>query len=276
MRGRIVNAVISALLLISVCINVFLFLDNRRISSASTTSAVGTSSDALVSSDVQSSVGRLTLRQLAEIPDEGVKLYGVEPYGAMLYMDDKGYYMDWKSVTNEVRSIDLNLADYNLDGESELSAVISNQNSESGEIIDELHVITMTDVGNQKLKLSDRTFTATDVVGKFSPLLNVKQSTDMSSITVTFNKQDFSSDAAKIDSGYRKVAGLTAGRSVEFEYDRLKITVKMSVGVAYDETETAQTVGHVTANVNFYDNKFTVSSYEFAPLSAQSVSSTAQ
>lgn len=255
MKNRVINTVLSALLLISVCLNVFVVLDHQRLIQD------GVKIDG-ASSNASQSAENSPIKLIAEYDDKNIELYSVKPYGALLSNNGESVYFDWQTVNSETVSVDINLVDYDADGKEDIALIVQPVGGFGADRLDELHILNVTDVGGQKLKYTDNAFTAKAAADKFMPLLNVKQSEDKSTTDLIFNDKAFTFDTVRLGNGYATATGVSVGRSVKFEFEKLSIKVTVSVDIVYDGVEQSSQVGNITGYVNLY-GKFTIGNFQF-------------
>lgn len=255
MKNRVINTVLSALLLISICLNVFVVLDYSRLLANG-----GQADDG--SSDASQSTENGPIKLIAQFDSKDIAIYSVQPYGVLMSHGGDATYFDWQSVNGETESVKINVVDYDADGKEDIALIIQPIGGIDADRLDELHILKVTDVGGQKLKYTDNVFTAKAAADKFMPLLNVKQSDDKATTELKFDDKSFAYSTPKSGDGYATAMGVNVGRSVAFEYERMTIKVTVSVDIVYDSAESATAAGNITGYVNLY-GKFTIGSFQF-------------
>lgn len=199
----------------------------------------------------------------AKLESEDIYLYGVHPYGMILYQNGKGTYFDWPGLTPRQILPELSYCDYNGDGQKELAVTIY-WGSGTGYSMVDLHILEITQLDSRKPIYIDHALLSSEVNTWFTKPITANQSDDKKAFTISFNNQDYIINFDNTDNSKSgNFTGISYGDIVEFKFDQSAIKVNIEIGLKFENYATYDYIGTVEAAVSFNDNHFSLSDYAF-------------
>ena len=201
-----------------------------------------------------------TFPLLAKLETDNIYLYGINPYGYVLYQDGKGTYFDWPGLTPRRVVPTLNYLDFDNDGKKELAVLLYVGSGTEVAVMD-LHILKIDGQENLKPEYVDFSLSWFDVDIWFSESISAIQSDDKKVIDVFFNKNCYTVYADGAESEAGPFTGISFGTIVFFEFDDDTIKTKIVLGLTYENWATPQFFGEVTAEIEFDGNNFSLKNY---------------
>lgn len=201
----------------------------------------------------------------AMIKSEDIYLYGIEPYGMVLYQNGKGTYFDWPGLTPRCILPALSYFDYDGDGKKEV-AVTLYWGSGSGVSIMDLHILKIKEPEYDwdKLIYTDHSLLGGNIEKWFTKKFTAKYSKDKKTIAVHFNGKKYNVENPDVDSEFGTLNGVGYASVVEFDSNEKKeIITTIAIGFFYEKVADAVYFGEVEAKVNFDGKKIHLSDYKF-------------
>lgn len=211
---------------------------------------------------------------ISAISDRNIYLYGIKPNGVILYVEGKGHYFNWHYLTPRFILPEMNIGDYDNDGNDEL-AIILYVGSGTGCAVEELHIIELSEkeflsedylVSNPKY-FKDNFYKSDDYLNQLNELVKIKtyykKGELMANISVENRSHSISLKPLQSNSEIIIVNGISFGDIVDFQAKDKKLTVQFALGVAIDSFATPAFIGDIYADVNYNAGKFTMSNLRF-------------
>ncbi len=201
----------------------------------------------------------------AMIKPDHIYLYGIRPKGMVLYQNGFGTYFDWPGLTPRFVLPELREYDYNGDGKKEVAATLY-WGSGTGTSIMDLHILNVkqpTDAWEGPT-YTDNALLGMDILKNLKQVTAV-QSKDKKTITLSFDgqSQTIKNQWSKYQLGALKSASY--GHIVEFAFDKDAIQVHIGFQLNFQNSmPDSYYAGTVDADVNFKNNKFTLSNYRLS------------
>jgi len=202
----------------------------------------------------------------AMIPSEDIYLYGVRPYGMVLYQNGKGTYFEWPGLMPRRVLPEMRYHDFDGDGNKEL-AVIMLVGSGTGVHVMDLHILKVKenydDWGSDRYKptYTEYTLYEKDVENWMTEPITITFAEDKKSFVVDTcggshtGKNDSYSDLT--------FSGVAYGDIVYFSFEGTQIRTKIAIGAFYEEYVTPQFLGDIEADVTFNGDSFKLENYTF-------------
>lgn len=197
----------------------------------------------------------------AALKAENIYLYGVIPYGMVLYQDGMGTYFDWPGLTPRAILPELSYLDYDHDGKKELAVTLYVCSGTQLAIMD-LHILKIVEPTKDnpyKPEYTDYSLSGDDVdkwmTNKFTGTLSSNKKT----INLNFDGKAYQTDnwGAYPEAG--EFGGLAFGDIVKFSFDNNgKIHVNIAVGATYEHVAQPHLFGEIHGEVRFTGNSFTL------------------
>ena len=176
---------------------------------------------------------------LAVIESENIELYGVNPYGYVLYQNGRGTYFEWPGLTPRGIAPEMKYFDFDGDGEKEL-AVILYVASGTGFALMDLHILTIDQSEDLKPVYTD-----------FALRGGEAQSWLPKDLTVITDKLQEPSEK------------IGFGDIVYFEFEGDTIQTTIAIGLWHEGWRVLDFVGEVQAEVTFEGKEFALKNYTF-------------
>lgn len=201
----------------------------------------------------------------AMLKSENIYLYGVYPYGMVLYQNGNGTYFDWPGLTPRCILPELSYLDYNGDGKKELAVILYCGSGTSVSEMD-LHILEINQLDNKRGKptYTDHALLSGDVKKWFTKPITATPLDSDKTFSVIFDGQEYHVVYDYSDqSTYGKFTGITYGNIVEFKFDKSKIKTDIAIGFTFEKCAEPIYFGSVEATVDFKNNQFSLSDYTF-------------
>ncbi len=200
---------------------------------------------------------------IAAIKSENIYLYGIYPYGVILYQNNIGTYYDWLWITPRLVLPELAYQDFDSDGKKEL-AITLYVGSGTGYSIRDLHLLHIDDTKDESYsEYTDYCLSGFDVDSWFDNKFTFSQEKDSKIVNVKFDNKDYTVNIGKEDSDSGPIENVVFGDFVDFKFDGQKIKAIIEIGFIYKNWVSPQFFGNVEATVNFSNKQFSLSDYNF-------------
>ena len=199
----------------------------------------------------------------AMIKEDDIYLYGVKPYGMVLYQNGKGTYFEWEGLTPRLVLPQIMYYDFDNDGNKEL-AVILYVSSGTGVSMTDLHILTIEENGWYKPQYTDYCLSADDVNEWLTEKIIFSLADDNKSFTMDFCGKNYtvSCDINEETGAFVDVKYTSCIVRFEFIDNRIQVTVP--VGVLYEKYATLwDYFGDIKADVIFDGKNFKIENYTF-------------
>jgi hypothetical protein len=219
---------------------------------------------------------------IAVVPKRDIYLYGIKPFGVVLYVDGEGHYYEWNYLTPRRILPEMNVGDYDNDGDDELSIVLY-VGSGTGFSVEELHIIELSEKrtlsetpsdGNGLIPwnpeyFKDNCYLREDYLNQIYKQVKLKSYQKAGTLMATIEVGNKSctlslKELQEIDDKII-VEGIDLESIVNFEANNNNITIQLVLGVMTKSYATPQFVGDVYADVKYKAGKFNVSNLRFKP-----------
>ena len=198
----------------------------------------------------------------ASIESDNIYLYGVYPFGYVLYQDGKGTYFDWPGLTPRGIVPELKYFDFDKDGKKEL-AILLYIGSGTGVAQMDLHILEINGTENLKPEYTDFFLLSDDAQSWFSESLTATQSGDKKTIDVSFDNTHYPVHTSGDETESGRFTGLSFGDIVHFKFDGDRITTTIAIGLTYENWAPPHFFGDIEADVEFDGNHFSLKNYKF-------------
>ncbi|MDR1664134.1 MAG: hypothetical protein LBR83_04330 [Clostridiales bacterium] len=201
----------------------------------------------------------------AMIEKEDIFLYGIHPYGYVLYQDGYGTYFEWAGLTPSAVTPEMQYVDFDGDGKKEI-AVTLYVASGTGFAIMELHVLEIQagEDGYPKPEYIDFPLYSFELGDLLPADMAMTQTEDKSVLQFTCGGESTLIETDREEEQTGDFLGMPEGFDiVHFAFDGDRIKVEIAMGVQY-EREGVIYLGDLTADVVFDGENFALENYSFA------------
>ena len=197
------------------------------------------------------------------LPSEGIYLYGVKPYGWILYRDGKGTYFDWPGITPRFILPEMLYRDFDGSGERDL-AVLLYVGSGTGFSMMDLHILTVEENENDWSKpiYTDHALLGKDVDEWMDEKISLVPEKENNEYRLDFCGKNYT---VKLNVGLSEIGEVTDlgyGDIVSFSFDGSRIKTTIAVG-AFFESMMLEYFGDIEADVVFDGKKFKLENHTF-------------
>ena len=212
----------------------------------------------------------------AMIKSEDIYLYGVKPYGMVLYYKGKGTYFDWPELTPRLVLPELLYYDFDGNGNKDL-AVLLYVGSGTGVAMMDLHILVIEErepeidfFGNIITHDWDKpTYTIYSLLAEnVDEWMTENITAALAEDNKTFS-MEFYGDSYTVNFDIDKLSGAFSGVRydsciVKFAFTGNNIQTTIPVGIAYEKRATLEYFGDIKADVIFDGEKITLTNYTFS------------
>lgn len=199
---------------------------------------------------------------VAALPEDDFYLYGIYPYGMVLYHSGQGQYFNWPGLTPRQILPEMSYFDYDGDGEKEL-AVTLYWGSGTGVAMMDLHILKIDESNDSWLSITYHDYAISSLYNlkTVDKLLNEKFPFSLEdggkTVQFTFNGKLYSvqNEYDPKDTGaFQKIA---YGSIIEYKIqENHRITVNMAIGFDFKNWAEPMFFADVTADVSFDGKNF--------------------
>lgn len=195
----------------------------------------------------------------AALKYENIYLYGIKPYGMVLYQGGMGTYFDWPGLAPRAILPKLSYLDYDNDGEKELAVALYVCSGTQLSIMD-LHILEIVKPAEgdpSKPKYIDYPLLGDDVDKWMTKKFVGTLSDDENTINLNFDGNTYQTKNWTDHPAAGKFKRADFGDIVEFNFDDNGIIhVKIAVGAAYENVGQPHLFGDINGEVRFIGNGF--------------------
>lgn len=199
----------------------------------------------------------------AMIKSEDIYLYGVKPYGMVLYQNGKGTYFDWPGLMPRRVLPQMMYYDFDNDGNKELAVTLYVGSGTSFAVMD-LHILKIEEKDDYcKPIYTDYSLVCDDVHDWMVEKILTTLSEDKNTFRVDFNGKSYTIDCfddPKISGAF---TGVDFDDLVHFKFEDSRIKVTIGLGALYENLATPQYFGDIEAYVVFDGESFKLEDYTF-------------
>ncbi|MDR1002017.1 MAG: hypothetical protein LBL82_01925 [Oscillospiraceae bacterium] len=200
----------------------------------------------------------------ASLPEDDFYLYGILPYGMVLYHDGIGQYFDWSGITPRQVMPEMSYYDYDGDGEKELAVTVY-WGSGTGVAMMDLHILKQEPQEEgfptryRDYVLSSE-YSEVDGESDLSKLLNetfpMTLSEDGKTVNFTMDGKPYSTENERDE----KLSEIVLSYIVHFFLnDDNSISVMIGIGLKYEQSAMPSVFAYVVADVSFDGENFSLS-----------------
>lgn len=215
--------------------------------------------DATVKSWVEFRNARLPL--IASIPEKNIFLYGIYPFGAVLYYEKSGFYYNWISLSEHFDLPKLYSFDIDTDNSREVLCFLY-PGFEKTYLIEEIHVLKMIS-GSGSMVMDDFCFGEEDYTKSLFDLLDLEVYNDgknqMVDIIAGSRKKTLSLTDSNCEINQEK--DLLYVENAEFEVKGESIEAVFEIGINAGDKKLL--IGKIIADVVFKGSKFELANVDF-------------
>lgn len=196
----------------------------------------------------------------AALKSENIYLYGVKPYGMVLYQDGTGTYFDWPGLTPRGILPELSYLDYDGDGGRELAVALYVGSGTQLSVMD-LHILEIEKPakdGRHKPGYADHSLLGDDVEEWMTKEFAGALSADGKTIILSFDGETYQADNRTDHPEAGEFQSVVFGDIVEFRLDGGKISVEIAVGAVYENVAQPRLFGSIRGEVRFDGSGFTL------------------
>lgn len=197
----------------------------------------------------------------AALKTDNIYLYGIKPYGMVLYQNNAGTYFDWPGLTPRNILPEMSYLDYDNDGKKELAVTLYVGSGTQYSIMD-LHILKIVEPSKDnkdtyKPKYTDYSLLGDDVSKWMTIRFTGTLSADKKTINLNFNGKMYQVDNWTDYPQAGKYNGIGFGDIVKFSFDNnRKIHVRIAVGATYENVAQLHPFGEIDGEVRFTGSGF--------------------
>ncbi|MDR0324748.1 MAG: hypothetical protein LBI19_01465 [Oscillospiraceae bacterium] len=199
----------------------------------------------------------------AMLPDDDIYLYGVLPYGMVLYQNGKGTYFDWPGLMPRRVLPQMMYNDFDGDGAKDLAVTLLIGSGTGFHVMD-LHILTIGGTVNDWYEpiYTDHVLAAANVSEWMAEPITATLTDDGNSIILDFLGKNFEVVYnAYSDSG--SFTGISYGDIVHFVFEDNRIKTSIALGFTCENYTTPDFIGDIEAYVVFDGVNFNLEEYTF-------------